>query len=72
VPALPTSTVNDLLAILVAEAASPLKSESDGQMAMGRQLRDILDAVRAVQSPRGSAWGRVRMAAVKFPGASPR
>lgn len=71
-PALPTTTVNDLLAILVAEAASPRRSESDGQMAEGRDLRELVAAIKAVPelTPRArGAWGRVRMAAVKYPGA---
>jgi hypothetical protein len=64
-----------LLEIIVAEAGEPRRSESDGQMAEGRDLRELIAAAKLTPTlvPRaGGGWGRVRMAAVKFPGASPR
>lgn len=73
----------DLTPLIESEAALPLRSESDGQSAQARSLKDLIEADKylkglaavegenATGGPR-SAWGRVRMARAVPPGADPR
>lgn len=67
---MPDSVEDALTETLVTEAQSPKKSESDGQMAEGRPLREILDAIAVRQAVRGkSPWSS--MARAVPPGAGP-
>lgn len=54
----------DLAETIAAEAALPLKSETDGQSAEGRPLTDLIkaDQYLGAKKSKKTAWGRVKMA----------
>lgn len=58
--------------IILAEAASPKRSEVDGQSAEGRSLDELIRARQhvAATNVRGSAWGKIKMARAVPPGAT--
>lgn len=71
-----SSSQTDLTDLIVAEANQPRRSESDGQMAEARDLRELVAAKKTIDAAKaaakGSAWGRIKMARAVPPGADPR
>lgn len=69
----------DLTNTIVEEAARPKRSESDGQVAEGHSLTELIAADKYLKgqaadtvTPVRSGWGRVRMAHAVPPGAAPQ
>lgn len=63
-----------LIDALVTQAAEPKVTESDGQRAEGRDLREIVAALSAVQATTSVTAGRTGMKLRRFvpPGAGPQ
>jgi hypothetical protein len=66
-------TEQALIDALVEQAQEPRRTESDGQSAEGRDLRELVAALSAVQATNSAAAGRtgVKLRRVVPPGAGP-